>query len=117
MSSGTAEYAPPPAPLLLPSPPPRTGVRGPSDGAAAARPVWIAVRGGVALPLEGNLANVNNLLRGVEYVTLALDPGDPADLQLVARCPTPEAALHFEQSFGALISLAAALNTRQPATA
>jgi hypothetical protein len=74
----------------------------------AAGPVWIAVRGGVALPLEGNLANVNNLLRGVEYVTLALDPGDPADLQLVARCPTPEAALHFEHSFRALVSLAAA---------
>ena len=38
---------------------------------------------------------------------MALDPGDPADLQLVARCPTPEAALHFEQSLRALVSLAA----------
>src|ERR1022692_1174367 len=95
---------------------PAAGILVPAESVAAG-PVWIAVRGGVALPLEGNLANVNNLLRGAEYVTLALDPGDPADLQLVARCPTPEAALHFEQSFRALISLAAATNTRQPATA
>ena len=88
---------------------PPAGILGPAESvAAAARPVWIAVRGGVALPLEGNLANVNNLLRVAEYITFALDPGDPADLQLVARCPTPEAALHFEQSFRALVSLASA---------
>jgi hypothetical protein len=86
---------------------PPAGILASAESVAAVRPVWIAVRGGVALPLEGNLANVNNLLRGVEYVTLALDPGDPADLQLVARCPTPEAALHFERSFRALVSLAA----------
>jgi hypothetical protein len=87
---------------------PPAGILAPAESVAAARPVWIAVRGGVALPLEGNLANVNNLLRGAEYVTLTLDPGDPAELRLVARCPTPEAALHFEQSFRALVSLAAA---------
>ena len=87
------------------------------ESVAAARPVWIADRGGVALPLEGNLANLNNLLRDAEYVTLALEPGDPADLQLVARCPTPEAAVHFEQSFRALVSLAIATHARQAATA
>jgi hypothetical protein len=86
---------------------PPAGILAPAESVAAARPIWIAVRGGVALPLEDNLANVNNLLRGAEYVTLALDPGDPADLQLVARCPTPEAAQHFERSFRALVSLAA----------
>jgi hypothetical protein len=97
---------------------PTAGILAPAESVAAARsPIWIAVRGGVALPLEGNLANVNNLLRDAEYVTLALDPGDPADLQLVVRCPTPEAALHFEQSFRALVSLAIATHARQPATA
>jgi hypothetical protein len=87
---------------------PPSGILGPAESVAATHPIWIAVRGGVALPLEGNLANVNNLLRVVEYVTLALDPGDPVHLQLLARCPTPEAALHFEQSFRAVVSLAAA---------
>jgi hypothetical protein len=95
IAAATAEHSP-------------AGILAPAESVAAARPVWIAVRGGVALPLEGNLANVNNLLRGAEYVTLTLDPGDPADLRLVARCPTPEAGLHFEQSFRALVSLAAA---------
>jgi hypothetical protein len=96
---------------------PSAPILAPAESVAAARPIWIAVRGGMALPLEGNLANVNNLLRGAEYVTLALDPGDPADLQLVARCPTPEAALHFEQSFRAMVSLTAATTARQPAAA
>src|ERR1039457_5336168 len=59
--------------------PPPAGTLGAAESVAA-RPIWVAVRGGVTLPLEGNLANVNNLLRGAEYVTLALDPGDPADL-------------------------------------
>lgn len=96
---------------------PPAGILAPAESVAAARPIWVAVRGGVALPLEGNLANVNNLLRGAEYVTLALHPGDPTQLEMVARCPTPEAALRFEQSFRAIVSLAAATNARQPAAA
>jgi hypothetical protein len=96
---------------------PPAGILAPAESVAAARPIWIAVRGGVALPLEGNLANVNNLLRGTEYVTIAGQPGDPTELELVARCPTPDAALRFEQSFRAMVSLAVATNARQPATA
>jgi hypothetical protein len=88
-----------------------------AEPVAAGRPIWIAVRGGAALPLEGNLANVNNLLRDTEYVTLTVQPVDPAELALVARCPSPEAALRFEQSFRALVSLAIATSARQPATA
>ena len=60
---------------------------------------------------------MNNLLRDTEYVTLAVQPGDPAELELVAHCPTPAAALRFEQSFRAIVSLAAATNARQPAIA
>ena len=96
---------------------PPAGILAPAESVAATRPIWIAVRGGVALPLEGNLANVNNLLRGTEYVTLAWQHGDPTELELVARCPTPDAALRFEQSLRAMVSLATATNARQPATA
>jgi hypothetical protein len=95
---------------------PPAGILGPAESVAAGSPIWIAVRGDVTLPLEGNLANVNNLLRGTEYVTLAVQPGDPTQLELVARCPTPEAALRFEQSFRAVVSLAAATSARQAAT-
>ncbi|MCX6632716.1 MAG: hypothetical protein NTW28_34370 [Candidatus Solibacter sp.] len=96
---------------------PPAGILAAAEGVAAASPIWIAVRGGSALPLEGNLANVNNLLRGAEYVTLAGQPGEPTELELVARCATAEAALRFEQSFRAMVSLAAAGNARQPAAA
>ena len=96
---------------------PPAGILGPAESVAAGSPIWIAVRGGVKLPLEGNLANANNVLRGTEYVTLAVQPGDPTELELVARCPTPEAALRFEQSFRAMVSLVAATNARQAATA
>ena len=89
----------------------------PAESVAAAHPIWIAVRGGIALPLEGNWSNVNNLLRDTEYVTLALRAGDPAELELSAQCPTPNAALRFEQSFRAIVSLAAATSARQPSTA
>src|ERR1019366_6866985 len=96
---------------------PPAGILGAAESVAGGSPIWIAVRGGVTLPLEGNLANVNNLLRGTEHVTLAVQPGDPIELELVARCPTPEAALRFEQSFRAVVSLAAATSARQPAMA
>ena len=93
------------------------GILAAAETVAAASPIWIAVRGGVALPLEGNLANVNNLLGDTGYVTITVQPGDPAEFALLARCPSPEAALHFEQSFRALISLTIATNGRQPAMA
>ena len=83
---------------------------------AATRPLWLAVRGGVSLPLSGNLANVNNLLRDTEFVTLAGQPADPLDLELVARCPTADTALRFEQSLRAIVSLAKATSGRQPET-
>ena len=91
-------------------------ILGPAESVAGAAPIWIAVRGGVALPLQGNLANVNNLLRDTEFVTIAVQPGDPADLRLTAQCPTPDAALRFEQSFRAIVSLAIATRPHQPAT-
>ena len=50
-------------------------------------------------------------------MTLAVQPGDPADFELAAQCPSPDAALRFEQSLRAIVSLAAATSARQPATA
>jgi hypothetical protein len=96
---------------------PRAALLTAAESVAAGHPIWIAVRGGVTLPLEGNLANVNNLLRGTEYVTFAVQSGDPAELELVARCPSPDAAQRFEQSFRALVSLWIVAYRRQPATA
>ena len=96
---------------------PPAAILAPAESVAPTSPLWLAIRGGIALPLEGNLGNVNNLLRDTDYVTLAAQPNDPADLNLVAHCLTPAAAVRFEQSFRAIVSLAAAANARQPAIA
>jgi hypothetical protein len=96
---------------------PPASILAPAESVAPAQPIWFAVRGGITLPLEGNLANGNNLLRGTEYVTLTVQPVDPVELELVAQCPTLDAALRFEQSLRAMVSLAIATTARQPATA
>ena len=96
---------------------PLAGILAPAESVAPSSPLWLALRGGIALPLEGNLANVNNLLRDTQYVALAVQPNDPVELNLIAQCPTPAAALSFEQSFRAIVSLAAAANARQTAIA
>ncbi len=79
-----------------------------ADSVAAGHTIWIAHRGGIALPLEGNAANLNNLLRATESITVAIGPDDPAGIDITAQCPTPGSAQHFEQSVRALASLTAA---------
>jgi hypothetical protein len=80
----------------------------------AASPVWIALRGGTPLPLEGNLANANNLVTLADSLTLAFTLRDTVDLELTARCPSPAAAAEFERRLRALVSLSAAASARQP---
>jgi len=100
IAAGTAQH-PPAAILAL------------ADSVAAGHSIWIALRGGVTLPLEGNAANLNNLLRATESMTIAIRPDDPAGIEITAQCPTPDSAQHFEQSVRALASLTAA-TTRDP---
>ncbi|MEO8373180.1 MAG: hypothetical protein ABI806_28600 [Candidatus Solibacter sp.] len=87
---------------------PPAGILAIADSVAAGHAIWIALRGGVTLPLEGNAANLNNLLRATESMTIAIRPDDPAGIDITAQCPTPESAQHFEQSVRALASLTAA---------
>ena len=47
------------------------GILRDAETVAASRPLWVVIRGGITLPLEGNFANLNNLLRVTEYVTMA----------------------------------------------
>ena len=75
---------------------------------AARNPVWAVVRGGTTLPLQGNLANLNNLLRHVEYLTLTAQVDDRLAIQLEASCPTTDAATRFEGNLRAVLGLAAA---------
>jgi hypothetical protein len=96
---------------------PPAQILGPAESVARAAPIWIALRGGIALPLEGNAANLNNLLRATESVTIAVRPDDPAGVDITAQCTTPAVAQHFEQSVRALASLAAATSRDPQVTA
>jgi len=85
-----------------------------ADPLAARHPVWAVIRGGTVLPLTGNLANANNLLRGIELLTLAAQLSDRVALELEASCPSPEIAARFDGNLRALVSFAEAANARQP---
>jgi len=95
----------------------RTGQSPASPFPQAAGTIWAAVRGDGRLPLTGNLANANNLLREAAYTTLSAQMRDAVELTLTAQCPTPENARRFEESLRAIVTLAAAASARQPQTA
>ena len=99
-----AAAAPHPAPAILAA----------AEIVAAGHPVWIAVRGGAPLPLEGNLANANNLVTLADSLTLSLALRNVVDLELTSRCPSPATAAEFERRLRALLSLAIAANARRP---
>jgi hypothetical protein len=72
------------------------------------RQIWVVVRGGVSLPLTGNYANVNRLLRDMEYASVGMRVGSQVEVELRARGRTEEAARHFEGTFRATLTLIAA---------
>ena len=72
---------------------------------AAQYPAWAVIRGGTRLPLQGNLANLNNLLVDPELVTAGIRGGDGYAVELTARCPTEDRARHFEGSLRAVLLL------------
>ena len=88
----------------------RTGVPELLAHAALAAPglIWLAVEGRTALPLTGNFANVNRVLRLVDYATLTLDLDSRVDLRLHGVSHSAEEARQLEESLRALVSLAAA---------
>lgn len=72
------------------------------------RQIWAVVRGGVSLPLTGNYANVNRLLRDMEYAAVGVRVASQVEIAVTARGRTAEAARHFEATFRATLTLIAA---------
>jgi hypothetical protein len=72
------------------------------------RQIWVVLRGGVSLPLTGNYANVNRLLRDMDFASVSMRAGSQVEIALTARGRTAEAARHFEQTFRATLTLIAA---------
>jgi hypothetical protein len=75
-------------------------------GLAPKRPVWLVARGGGSLPLTGNAANLNKLVRLTDYVTAGVNVGSRYDIEIEARCPSADAARQVEETVRAAFTLA-----------
>jgi hypothetical protein len=74
----------------------------------AGRPIWAVARGARPLPLTGNAANLNRLLRYTDYATIAATVNTAIELEVAGFCPTADAARQLEETLRGLISLATA---------
>jgi hypothetical protein len=95
----------------------KSGVSGSPDLVTRAAPVegapiWGVIRGGIALPLSGNLENVNRLLHLLDYATLAIQIDSAAAITLEGHSRDAPAAQHVEETIRALVTLAGASNAR-----
>jgi hypothetical protein len=68
-------------------------------------PAWAVIRGGTRLPLQGNLANLNNLLIDADLVTAGVQGGAEYTVEVTAQCPSEERAARFEGSLRAVLLL------------
>jgi hypothetical protein len=82
----------------------------PADG----KQIWIVARGGVLLPLTGNAANLNRLLRDTEYASVAARIGSGIEIEGTAAGRTAEAGRELEENLRAILSLTAAASVREP---
>jgi hypothetical protein len=98
----------------------KTGREGAPDLLARAasvarrKQIWMVARGGVPLPVAGNAANLNRLLRDTEYAAIAARIGSQIEIEATAVGRTAEAGREFEESLRAILSLTAAANARRP---
>ena len=81
---------------------------------ADGKQIWMVARGGVSLPVTGNAANLNRLLRDTEYAALAARIGSRIEIEAIAVGRTAEAGREVEENLRAILSLTAAANARQP---
>jgi len=72
---------------------------------ASDAPIWIAARGSAALPLTGNLDNLNRLLQQTDYTSATARVGERVDVEIAGFCRSPEIARHLEQNVRAIASL------------
>lgn len=80
---------------------------------AAADPIWVAALGGRPLPLTGNAANLNRLLRESDHTVIGvkLDRSVRVEATVVGR--TADAARQVEETLRASITMTAAAESRQ----
>jgi hypothetical protein len=72
---------------------------------APGKPIWIVARGGVALPLTGNAANLNRLLRDSEFAAVTAELGPRIRVEASAIGRSPEAARDVEETLRAMLAM------------
>jgi hypothetical protein len=83
--------------------------QGPPDlirNAVTNAPLWVIARGNAALPLTGNLANLNRLLEQTDYTRVTARVGERVEFQADGVCHSDDVAAHLEQNIRAIASLA-----------
>jgi hypothetical protein len=85
-----------------------------AESIAAGRQIWMVIQGGVAFPLSGNAANLNQLLHHAESATVTASFASGLALEVTAIGRTGDAARNIEETVRADITLAAAAEARQP---
>jgi hypothetical protein len=73
---------------------------------AGTEPLWIVVRGDTALPLTGNLANINRLLQQTLYTRIIARIESRIEFVAEGVCANDAAAEHLEQNIRAIATLA-----------
>jgi hypothetical protein len=85
-----------------------------AEAVAGGNPVWTVALGGRPLPVSGNAANLNRLLRDADYAALAMRLDSPMELSATVLGRTAEAARQVEDTLRASITLAGAAEAHQP---
>jgi hypothetical protein len=81
---------------------------------ANGKQIWMVARGGVPLPVTGNAANLNQLLRDTEYAAIAARIDSRIEIEVTAVGRTADAAREFEENLRAILTLTAAASAGQP---
>jgi hypothetical protein len=71
----------------------------------AGKPIWIVAQGGITLPLTGNAANVNRLLRDSEFGAVTATLGSQMEIEFTAVGRTPEAGRDVEETLRAVLAM------------
>ncbi|MDR3702731.1 MAG: hypothetical protein P4L56_24005 [Candidatus Sulfopaludibacter sp.] len=96
----------------------RTGTTGAPDllaqaqTVAAGNQIWVVVRGDAALPLTGNAANVNRLLRNMEFAAITVGVHATIEFAVTARGRTSDAARRFEETLRATLTMTTAAEAK-----
>jgi hypothetical protein len=76
--------------------------------------IWMAARGGIVLPLTGNAANINRLLRNLEFAGIAIRLDTGAGIRLTANARSTDEARQFEETLRSMLSLASGAESHRP---